>query len=146
MLPGCDEEEDPEGPEFFVSARLTTRTSAVDFRGAAQLTIDDLGYVTCRGTNGEYGVSIRWASGVAAIDTPIPLSQEVVVKTEAPGMPGVLIDDFFIGELRFTELEMNFAGTFSADPKTEGEKAIVEVSSGEFLCPSEEGDGEGSGA
>jgi hypothetical protein len=137
---GCDTEEDPEGSRFFVSATLATRTNTVDFRGDAALTYDDLGYATCRGSDGDYGVSLRWAAGVPMLDVPIPLSQDVVVKTEAPGMPGVLIDDFFVGELRFTELEDTFSGTFRADPKEMGEKAIVEVTGGEFSCPTEEAD------
>ena len=125
--------------EFFVSARLTTRSGGVDFTGDAALRIDDLGYTTCRGFNGEYGVTVRWASGVAAVDTPIMLSQDVSIKTEAPGMPGVLVDDFFTGELRFSEVDTKFEGTFRADPKADGEeRAVVEVSSGEFSCSVEE--------
>jgi hypothetical protein len=147
MLGGCDEEDGEETPESFVSARLTTRDGAVDFTGAATFRVDDLGRNSCRGTNDDgYGVTVSWAGGLAVLDTPIALSQEVWIKTEAPGMPGVLVDDFFAGELRFTELEMNFSGTFRADPKVEGqEKAIIEVSSGEFTCPTEEVAEAGSG-
>lgn len=141
---GCDAEDDENKSEFFVSARLTTRDGAVDFTGAAALKIDDLGNYHCRGSNDDgYGVTIVWANGSPVVDTPIALSQMVYLKTEAPGNPGVLPDDFFAGEMRFTEIEMNFAGTFRADPKMEGmERAVIEVSSGEFSCPLDE---EGSG-
>ena len=135
LLPACDEEEPEETLETFINASLTTRDGAVSFSGAATLEVDELGNSECRATNDEgYGLTIRWAAGTALLDAPILLSQDVWIKTEAPGNPGVVVDNFYTGELRFSMLEEHFEGTFNGNIEPGDEKAITEVADGTFLC------------
>ena len=151
LLPACDEEEPEDVLETFINASLTTRDGSVSFSGAATLEVDDLGTSTCRATNDEgYGLTIRWAAGTAILDAPILLNQDVFITTEAPGNPGVVVDDFYSGELQFSVLEEHFEGTFSGNIEPGDEKAITEVADGTFLCSetAEEqmpGDGSGGG-
>jgi hypothetical protein len=150
LLPACDEDEPEMSLETFISANLTTRDGSVSFSGPATLEVDDLGNSECRATNEEgYGLTVRWGAGTAIVDAPILLSQDVFIKTAAPGNPGMVVDTFYTGELRFSTLDGEFEGTFSGSIEPGDEKAVTEVADGAFLCAAMDGGemmpGDGSG-